>query len=187
MSEHQQEPDSSPYSRPPARKKEEKAAIPAAALIAGAAVIASVLAFAVLRSQGRAPEAVAVSPAEAAAPAPAPRPASVADPRTGLKRCRPYADYVANQKNPAISEAQLIEEAACLCSLAGGYMVGMDTPGTIQQYRKYSACPSRSTPVPLEPAAKVWFGQWIDEPGHWACACSTTPREIKMISLPRTP
>ncbi len=40
-------------------------------------------------------------------------------------------------------------------------------------------------PVALEPDAKQWKGEWIDEPGHTACFCTTNPREMTPIVVYR--
>lgn len=190
MNEPERERAAEPYSRPATRKAEKKAS--PARLIAGAAAVAGVLLFAGLRMHVGAPAATPIPPIEAAQPAPAPAPAPppasqpAADAPSApspLKQCRTYADYVADQKSPAVSDAQLVEEAACLCSLAGAYLV--QGGSAMQPYRLFTSCPSGSTPAPFAPEVKVWLGRWIDEPGHHACGCTPTPREMKVLPLTR--
>ncbi len=197
MSEPQREPDSAPYSRPPQRastptsSKTQNAIVASVAGLTGAVALAGYVAYrSVTTAAVPAPEpAVLVAetatlPMPERARVPAPAIATVeTDPKTKLKSCRPYAGFVADQQNPAVSEAALADEAACLCSLAGGFTVR--TPGNgLQQYKRVSSCPTGSSPVPLEPDAKIWMGQWIDEPGHGACVCSLSVRALKVVIAP---
>ena len=203
MSESQHEPDSAPYSRPPQRSSSPTSSKTQSVIVAGTVGLAGLLAlagFLVYRSTTLPAtpiesELSASTPASAPASTPAPAPASASvpapaadstDPKSRLKRCRPYSGFVADQQSPAVSNETLVEEAACLCSLARGFMVHTPTKG-IQQYRIFTACPAGSNPVPLEPDAKVWLGQWIDEPGHNACLCSTDPRTIKSLAYHAPP
>jgi hypothetical protein len=208
MSDPQREPDSEPYSRPPLRSttpttdKMQNAYVTVVWWATGAATLAGVLIFyAFVRVTTPVPLPADAPPAAAAAatmpmpmsapiPAPAPWPAAETpkpaiamvetDPRAKLKSCKPYAGFVADQQNPAVSEEALADEAACLCSLAGGFTVRTAGNG-LQVYKRVSACPTGSRPIPLEPDAKVWMGSWIDEPGHGACVCSQSVRAIKVV------
>lgn len=200
MSDPQRETDSSPYSRPPLRsaaptsEKTQNAIVAGAAGVALATALAGYFAYRSVATEPRPLPALAepVAAESASMPmprrtpapveqAPAPQPAPLApDPKARLKSCRPYAGFVADQQNPAVSDAVLADEAECLCSLAGGFTV-RNPGGGLQVYKRVSACPSGSHPLPLEPDAKVWMGQWIDEPGHGACACSESVRAMKVV------
>jgi hypothetical protein len=179
-----------PYSKPPRRQADPRPAAPAA-IIAGAVLISgSLLVFTFLRHDSAArvqAEPPAPASAEAPAPAspvlPAPAPAPV-DAATRFKSCKPYAGYEADTHSASVSARQLLDEASCLCALAGAYTVRL-APGGIQQFKGIAACPAGSAPMPLAPDAKQWKGEWIDEPGHQACVCSTDVRELKPVVMNR--
>lgn len=159
-----------PYSRPPHRKADPK---PGRGTLIGVALGAGLIAGWLIVSPGSPPEA----PAPGEAPAP---PAAPLDAAARFRACRPYEQYAADIRSPSVSDAQLIEEAACLCSLAKGFNVLVKNGG-LTVYAPQSACPAGSTPMPLEPDAKQWKGDWIDEPGHTACFCTTNPRDLNAI------
>ena len=112
-------------------------------------------------------------------PIPEARPAARVSP---LGKCRPYAQFAAALKSGADSDERLIADAACLCSLAGGFTVAK-LDGGIQPYLALAACPSGTVPRPFEPDAKVWMGQWIEDPGHSACACYAGIRSDRVFDL----
>jgi hypothetical protein len=165
----------------------------------GPPVAAAVIAFAVLfgiglyTAAGHAPPAGGHSgaapdapppAATAAAPAPVPAlaPAASAPPASRLAQCRPYAQFAAALKSGSESDAELVDDAACLCSLAGGF-VARNLDGGIQPYVFIPSCPAGSVERPLEPDAKVWMGSWIDEPGHHACACYRDIHAVQAVSV----
>lgn len=157
-----------PYSRPPHRKPD---AMPHRETLIAVALGGVLIAGWLLVSPGTPPAA----PAPAEAPAAAPL-----DAAARFRACRPYEQYAADLRSPSVSDAELIETAACLCSLARGFNVLVKNGG-LTVYAPQTACPAGSTPMPLEPDAKQWKGDWIDEPGHTACFCTTNPRDLNAI------
>lgn len=121
---------------------------------------------------------VGVSRRSAPTRAPEPRPTPTAAEK--LKQCRPYAQFAAALNSGAESDAELVADAKCLCSLAGSFLVHNVGAG-LQPFVNVAACPSGSVPRPFEPDAKVWLGTWIDEPGHNACACYSGIHDTEMV------
>jgi hypothetical protein len=122
------------------------------------------------------PPAAAPAPTPSPAPLPESAPAPL-DAMTRFRRCRSYDQYQLDTHSASVGATQLLEEASCLCSLAGGYTVRVANGG-LQVYKAVAACPAGSAPMPLGPDAKQWKGEWIDEPGHKECVCSTDAREM---------
>jgi hypothetical protein len=159
------------------------------AIILGAVLLAGVV-FAGLKRSAVPAQAQSPTPISAPAPAPAPTPAppppapAPVDAMTRFKSCKPYAAYELDTHSASVDAQQLLDEASCLCALAGAYTVRLP-PGGIQQFKGVAACPAGSAPMPLAPDAKQWKGEWIDEPGHSACVCSTDVRELKPAVIKR--
>ncbi|MDE2509697.1 MAG: hypothetical protein KGL74_01125, partial [Elusimicrobia bacterium] len=67
-----------------------------------------------------------------------------------FKRCAPYSDFSAALAAGTKSDDQLVKDAACLCSLASGFLVKF--PGdSIQPYGAIKSCPAGSIARPLSP------------------------------------
>ena len=182
MSEPQHDPEphtNQPRRRPPLRSGGG----------AGPAIVVGMVTLAITLFALSGPRREASAPASEPDPAPVARPAAepvvqqAPAPMTAMERfrsCRPYDQYLADTRSGAVSEARLREEAACLCALAGGFTVRVDGNG-LRQFREVAACPAGSAPMPLAPDAKQWKGEWIDEPGHGACVCSSHARELRAV------
>ena len=191
-----------PHRRPSEpRSREKHGGTAVAAIVLGAVLVAGLLAVTAgrrhagdnLREATAGAEAdksapiSAPAPASGPAPVPAPSPAAAAPspapaltPMEKFRRCKPYDQYLLDAKTPSFPESTVREEAACLCGLAGGYTVRVAGNG-IRQFTAIAACPAGSSQMPLGPDAKQWKGEWIDEPGHKACVCSTSIRTLDPV------
>lgn len=187
MSEPQRERPEPSGERP--QRKIERASSRETALTAAA--LACVLLVGALTISGRRAAVVPVAPPAPAAaplqaPLPAPLPSAPLDPVKRVQSCPTYEQYILHTRSPAVSETQLIAEAACLCSLASGYNARVP-PGGIRQYIPIPSCPAGSNPMPMDRDTKKWKGEWIDEPGHTACSCSKSSRVFDVVMLPYDP